>query len=69
MLFSPDLTDVTKDFHINTEPNAKSGGRIKLSVDTVRIFASKFLIKAIGDAARHPLFIRSSNRVLILGRN
>ena len=52
-----------------TEPIAKIGGRVELDVAAHMVFVLKFLIKAIGDALRHPPLLESSNRVLILGRD
>ena len=43
------------------------GGRINFGDAVITFLQRKLLIKAVGDAARHPPFIRSSNRVLILG--
>ena len=37
--------------------------------DCEHIWEAKILIKAIGDAARHPPLLESSNRVLILEQN
>ena len=40
-----------------------------MGIVAVLFLVLKILIKAVGDELRHPPFIRSSNRVLILGRN
>ncbi len=40
-----------------------------MGIVAVLFLALKILIKAVGDELRHPPFIRSSNRVLILGWN
>ena len=58
-----------KTFTFITDPIANVGGRVKLDVAAAMFFVLKFLIKAIGDAARHPPLLESSNRVLILDRD
>ena len=40
-----------------------------MGIVAVLFLVLKILIKAVGDELRHPPFIRSSNRVLILGWN
>ncbi len=57
---------------LQTGPNssiAQLGGRIIHHIFMSWFLWLKILIKAVGDEQRHPPFIRSSNRVLILGRN
>jgi hypothetical protein len=54
---------------IEFHPIANDGGRINFGDAVITFLQRKLLIKAVGDELRHPPFIRSSNRVLILGRN
>lgn len=46
---------------------AQFGVRSIIGIVAVLFGELKILIKAVGDELRHPLFIRSSNHVLILG--
>ena len=60
---------VVQGKNIHFHPIAKIGGRINLGDAVITFLRRKILIKAVGDAARHPPKLESSNRVLILGWN
>ena len=51
----------------NIHPTARCDGRSIMGIVAVLFLVLKILIKAVGDELRHPPFIRSSNRVLIMG--